>query len=63
MCIVGKLETDEKYMQEAILHEIEVFNGLVPHFNFTAFGQSTQSIQVAEMPIDWYGHEAEIEWN
>ena len=62
MCIVGKLESNEEHTQEAILYDIEVFNGLVPHFNFDAYKVDSQSIQVADIPIEWYGMEAKIEW-
>ena len=62
MCIVGKLESKEKHTQEAILYDVKVFNGLVPHFNFDAYKKDLQSIQVARVPIEWYGKDAKIGW-
>lgn len=63
LCIVGKLESDEKYTQEAILYDIEVLDGLVPHFNFDSYKKDVQKIQVAKVPIEWYGKEAIVDWD
>ena len=63
LCIVGKLESDKEYTEEAILYDIKVFDGLVPHFNFDSFKTETQKIQIAKIPLEWHGKESIVDWD
>ena len=63
MCIVGKTANDSKYAKEAIWYEVKNKSGWVPHFNFDSFLKNKQKIQIAKVPLEWYGKEAKIEWD
>ena len=65
MCIVGKKENDEKYAQEAVWYNISNINksGWVPHFNFDYYSARTQYIQIAKIPVEFYGTQEDIQWN
>ena len=63
MCIVGKPVSCGA--QEAVWYNISDINksGWVPHFNFSYRQVGTQKVQVAKIPLEWYGKEANIQWS
>ena len=62
MCVVGVNGDDNEYAEEAILYNISNDEGWVPHFNFASASINQQKIQIARVPLDWYGEKAEIQW-
>ena len=63
MCIVGKKDSNENCTQEAIWHDMDVSNGWIPHFNFGYSQIRDQKIQIVQVPFNWYGQAAMIEWD
>ena len=63
MSVVGKDEKDSKYAQEAIWYGVSNDSGWVPHFNFSAYFRQSQKVQIAKVPLEWYGKPAKVEWN
>ena len=65
MCIVGKQEGGEPDADEAIWYNISSNNklGWVPHFNFSYDVVETQKIQIATIPVSFYGKKTKIQWN